>query len=179
MEIYGITGMPLSGKTLAANIMQKEGFKVVDMGDIVRLEMDKRNLPVEKTKDFVNGMRDEHGEDAIARLTQPYLEEIIEENNKVIITGMRSIEEKTYFQKQNNQKLQVIALWSSEKVRKTRRQQRNRDEDIKGQKFRERDLREIQNGVGKLMALSDYLVKNEYEEEQKLENQIKKQVLEM
>lgn len=176
MQIYGITGMPLSGKTLAAEILEDQGYSVIDMGDIVRIERDKREIGVEKTNEFVNEMREEHGQDAIAKLTQPYLEELTEEENKIVITGMRSLEEKQYFEAENDE-IETIAIWASEEIRKQRKRERQREEDIKGQKFHQRDLREIENGVGRLMALSDYLIKNNFEEKQKLEQKIRKEIL--
>ena len=36
-----------------------------------------------------------------------------------------------------------------------------RDEDLEGDEFEERDMRELENGVGRLMALSDHMIINE------------------
>ena len=47
--MYGVTGMPLAGKTTVAGLLEKEGFEVVDMGDVVRKEMNKREVPTEET----------------------------------------------------------------------------------------------------------------------------------
>ncbi|MFB6145198.1 MAG: hypothetical protein ABEJ99_01695, partial [Candidatus Nanohaloarchaea archaeon] len=92
--------MPLSGKTLVAKMLKDEGFAVLDMGDVVRIEMDKRNRPVEETGDFVNSLRDEHGMSAIAKLSEPYLEEMLDEKDKIVITGMRGWAEKEEFERQ-------------------------------------------------------------------------------
>lgn len=172
MNIYGITGMPLSGKTLAAEILEEEGFAVLDMGEVVRIEMEKRGVEPEKTGPFVNEMRSEHGMDAIAQLSVPYLQEIIDEKDRVVITGMRSWEEKKMFEKEVEGEIEVAAIWASRKTRRERREERQREEDVKGDGFRERDQREIENGVGKLMALSDHLIKNEGTVEQ-LEEEVK------
>jgi Dephospho-CoA kinase len=102
-EIYGVTGMPLSGKTLVADIMKDQGFKVLDMGDVVRIEMQKRDIETEDTGNWVNDMREEHGMDAIAKLSLPYLQEIVEENQDVVITGMRGWSEKNRFEEEINQ----------------------------------------------------------------------------
>lgn len=160
-EIYGITGMPLAGKTTVANMMKQEGFVVLDMGDVVRTEMQKRGVAAESTGDFVNSMREEHGMDAIAQLSIPYLQEIIEEREKIAITGMRGWDEKKRFEKETGETIEIIAVWASGETRKERREARQREEDTEGDGFEERDLREIQNGVGKLLSLSDYMVKNE------------------
>lgn len=153
--------MPLSGKTAAAEVLEEEGFSILDMGDIVRIEMEKRGIGAESTGRFVNDMRDEHGMDAIAQLCTPYLEEMLEEKDKIAITGIRGRKEKKHFEAETGERVRMIAVWSSPSTRKKRREERQRPEDTEGQEFEERDQRELENGVGELMALSDHLVKNE------------------
>ena len=172
-EIYGVTGMPLSGKTTVANYMKDKGFSVLDMGDVVRIEMEKRNIGTEDTGDWVNEMREEHGMDAIAQLSVPYLEEIMEENDKIVITGMRSWDEKKTFEEKTDEEIDVLAVWTSRETRKERREERMREEDVKGDDFKERDIREINNGVGKLMALSDFMIKNQGISEERLDEKVK------
>jgi dephospho-CoA kinase len=172
MKIYGVTGMPLSGKTSVAEMMEDEGFTLLDMGEVVRIEMEKRDIPAEKTGAWVNEMREEHGEDAIAQLSIPYLKEVMEEKQKIVITGMRSWEEKKKFEKETEAEIEVIAVWASRKTRKQRRKERQREEDIKGDEFHDRDTREIQNGVGKLIALSDQLIKNDEISEKELKQEV-------
>ncbi len=175
-EIYGITGMPLSGKTTVAEIMEENGFTVLDMGEVVRIEMKKREIPAEKTGEFVNQIREEHGMDAIAQLSIPYLEEITEEKDKVVITGMRGWDEKKQFEEETGEELEIISVWTSRSSRKERREDRQREEDIKGDGFHERDLREIENGVGKMMALSDHMIKNDNISIEELEEKVNKVV---
>ena len=171
-EIYGVTGMPLAGKTTVANMMKTESFVVLDMGDVVRTEMQKRGVGAESTGDFVNSMREEHGMDAIAQLTIPYLKEIIEERDKIVITGMRGWDEKKRFEKETGESIEIVAVWASRETRRKRREARQRDEDVEGDDFEERDLREIQNGVGKMISLSDYMIKNEDIGEEELEEKV-------
>ncbi len=167
-QIYGVTGMPLAGKTTVAEALEDEDFAVLDMGDVVRIEMDKRGKDTEETGSFVNGLREEHGMDAIAQLSVPYLEEIAEEKEKIVITGMRSWDEKERFEEETGEEIKVIAVWTSREERKKRREERQREEDLEGDGFHERDLREIENGVGKLMALSDHMIKNDTITEEEL-----------
>ncbi|WP_153549964.1 AAA family ATPase [Candidatus Nanohalobium constans] len=171
-EIYGVTGMPLSGKTTVAEMLEDEGFAVLDMGEVVRIEMKEREIPTEQTGEFVNKMRELHGMDAIAQLSVPYLEEILEEKDKVVITGMRSWNEKQRFEEETGEEIDIIAVWTSRETRKERRKERQREEDQVGDEFHERDLREIENGVGKLMALSDKMIKNENINMSKLEEKV-------
>ncbi len=173
-EILGVTGMPLSGKTTVAEIMEEKlGYTVLDMGEVVRIEMDKRNIPAEKTGEFVNRMREEHGGDAIAQLSIPYLKEMAEEKDRIVITGMRGWNEKQRFEKELNKKIVMIGVWTSRETRKKRREERQREDDQKGAGFEERDIREIENGVGKLIALSSELIKNEDISLEELEREVK------
>jgi len=171
-EIYGVTGMPLAGKTLVAEILEEEGFSILDMGDVVRIEMEKREIDVENTGTFVNSMRDEHGMDAIAKLSAPYLEEILAEREKIVITGMRSWDEKERFEEETGQDIEVLAVWTPRDERKNRKEERQREEDLVGDEFHERDLREINNGVAKLITLSDHLIKNSNISKQELEDKV-------
>jgi dephospho-CoA kinase len=171
-EIYGVTGMPLSGKTTVAEIMEDKGFSVLDMGEVVRIEMDKRGIESGNEGSFVNEMREEHGMDAIAQLSVPYLEEIIEEKEKVVITGMRGWDEKERFENELDEEIDIVGVWASRETRKERRENRQREEDRKGDAFHERDLREIENGIGKLLALSDHLIENNNITMEELEEEV-------
>lgn len=157
--IYGVTGMPLAGKTTVAGLIEEKGFEVVDMGDVVRKEMEERDVSVEKTGEWVNKQREEKGMDAIAQLTAPYIEE--RDNEDIVITGMRGLEERKRFEDELGQNVEMIAVWASPETRRKRREERMRDEDREGEEFEQRDHRELENGVGRLMALSQYMIINE------------------
>ncbi|MDY6788859.1 MAG: AAA family ATPase [Candidatus Nanohaloarchaea archaeon] len=159
--MYGITGMPLAGKTLVANIMKEKGYRILDMGDVVRKEMEKRNISMERTGEFVNSQREERGMDAIAQLSIPYLRKRLEETDKIVITGMRGWSEKKKFEEEVENDLEMVAIWASRETRRERRNRRQREEDVRGQSFQERDMREIDNGIAKLMALSDRIIIND------------------
>lgn len=159
--MYGITGMPLAGKTVVAEMMEEKGYRLLDMGDVVRKEMEKRDIEVSKTGDFVVDQREEKGMDAIAQLSIPYLEDLLEETDKVVITGMRGWSEKERFEEATGRDMEIVSIWASRETRKKRRQERRRPEDRKGQSFHERDLREIENGMAKLISLSDHLILND------------------
>lgn len=170
--IYGITGMPLAGKTTVADILEEEGYSVLDMGDVVREERDKRDIPVSDTGEFVNEQRDMKGMDAIAQLSIPYLKDLLEETEKIIITGMRGWMEKERFEAETQAEIEVIAVWASRRTRKQRMEARQRDEDVEGDSFHERDLRDLDNGVGKLIALSDHMIKNDAIDETELKERV-------
>ena len=93
---------------------------------------------------------------------------------KVVITGKRGWSEKRRFEEETEEEIDVLAVWTSRETRKERREERAREEDIKGDEFHDRDLREIKNGVGKLMALSDEMIKNEDILEEELKQKVEK-----
>lgn len=157
--MYGVTGMPLAGKTTVAGLLEKEGFEVVDMGDVVRKEMNKREVPTEETGRWVNKQRKEKGMDAIAQLTAPYIEE--KDTSDIVITGMRGLAEKRRFEDELEDSIEMIAVWASPETRRKRREERMRKEDREGDEFEQRDHRDLENGVGRLMALSDHMIINE------------------
>ena len=157
--MYGVTGMPLAGKTTVAGLLEKEGFEVVDMGDVVRKEMNKREVPTQETGKWVNKQRKEKGMDAIAQLTAPYIEE--KDTSDIVITGMRGLSEKRRFEDELEDSIEMIAVWSSPETRRKRREERMREEDREGDEFEQRDHRDLENGVGRLMALSDHMIINE------------------
>jgi dephospho-CoA kinase len=157
--MYGVTGMPLAGKTTVAGLLEKEGFEVVDMGDVVRKEMNKREVPTQETGKWVNKQRKEKGMDAIAQLTAPYIEE--KDTSDIVITGMRGLAEKRRFEDELEDSIEMIAVWASPETRRKRREERMREEDREGDEFEQRDHRDLENGVGRLMALSDHMIINE------------------
>ena len=176
-RVLGVTGMPLSGKTTVARILERNGYTVVDMGDVVRKEMKNRGVPSENVAGFVNGQREDNGMDAIAELTIPYLKEAMARSDRIVITGMRGWSEKQRFEEFLDESFEVVAVWASRETRKRRREERMRKEDIEGQEFHERDLREIDNGMAKLMALSDSIIVNDDKSLDELEKEVRKRFL--
>ncbi len=175
-KVLGVTGLPLSGKTMVANMLEERGFSVLDMGDVVRKEMESRDMPSGKEAEFVNNQRDKNGMGAIAKISRKYLEKMMD-GRDIVITGMRGWSEKKVFEEFLGDEMEIVALWASRQTRKNRRNKRMRKEDLKGQEFHERDLREINNGVAKLMALSDVLIINDDIEIEKLEEKVDEKVL--
>ena len=154
---YGVTGLPLAGKTAAARILEENGLKTVSMGDAVRKEREKRGLGAEKTGELVTGLREENGPDAVARLTAEHFDL----NGETAVTGLRSPAERRFFEDRLEKDFKVIAVWSSRETRRKRMEKRSRPEDREGESLVERDRRELGFGLGKLVAESDYLSRNE------------------
>ncbi len=171
MKLIGITGMPGSGKSAIIDISKKYNIPVVSMGDVVRYETMKHGL--ELNPDNVGNtaveLRKKYGKEAVAVPCLQYIEEHFKNNEIVIIEGIRSMYEVNYFRK--HYPLKIIAIHSSPKTRFERLKSRNRADDTsEWNKFVERDFRELEFSIGSVIALSDYIVINEGNYEEYLNN---------
>jgi len=70
--IVCLTGMPGSGKTTIATGLKSKGFEVINMGDAVRTEAQKRNLEPtsQNLGKLMLELREKNGAGAIAELIQ-------------------------------------------------------------------------------------------------------------
>ncbi|MEO2116848.1 MAG: AAA family ATPase [Methanocaldococcus sp.] len=162
MLLIGITGMPGAGKSLAYEIAKKYNLPIVSMGDVVRYETKKRGLELtpENVGNTAIKLREEFGNEAIAVACLKYIEENLKDKEMVIIEGIRSLYEVNYFRK--HKPLVLIAIHSSPLTRFERLKKRGREDDSTSwEVFVERDLRELGFSIGHAIALADFVVVNE------------------
>ncbi len=160
-RIIAITGMPLAGKTEVSKVAERLGLPVISMGDAVRREALKRGIKFdgESIGKFMLRLREELGPDAVAKLCSEIIEEI--DSNVVVIEGVRSLYEINYF-KSHFGNVKIIAVHASPKIRFQRGLMRGRHDDPKTlNEFESRDLRELEVGIGSVIALADYMIINE------------------
>lgn len=160
-KVVGIAGMPGAGKTLAAKIAKQLGFSIVVMGDVVREEAKKRGLKPspENLGRLMLQMREKEGEAVIAKRCIPKIEEA--KGDFIIIDGVRSLHEVREF-KRFFPNFILLAVHASPKTRFERLFKRKRSDDPeKWATFMERDMRELNVGLGHVIALADYLIVNE------------------
>ncbi|SRR5579875_1097070 len=156
VRIICITGMPLAGKTLAASFAKEKGISVISMGDKVR------EIMKGDASKFIFEIREKYGKDAIARYIA---EEIRKLNKDVIVEGIRNMEEVEYFRKIGE--VSLIAIHASPATRYKRALNRKREDDPSDYtSFKARDERELALGLGNVIALADYMVVNEGNEEE-------------
>lgn len=90
-----VTGMPGSGKSKIVKEFEKRGFPSVSLGDIVREETLKRGL--ELTKENVAKvsirLRQELGQNAVAKLAVEKVRALLKGSQVVVIDGVRSLDE--------------------------------------------------------------------------------------
>jgi len=164
--MIGVTGMQGSGKAAVRQVAEIIGYSTVVMGDEVREEAKRRNM--ESTPGNLGKLmlklRDEEGPAAIAKRCIPKIEKA--KSNIVIIDGVRSQAEVEEFKK-HFKDLTLIAVHASPKTRFQRLFHRERtDAPGSWQTFIERDIRELNLGLGVVIASADYMIVNEGTKEQ-------------
>ncbi|MCR6623472.1 MAG: AAA family ATPase [archaeon YNP-WB-062] len=170
--IICLTGMPGSGKTTISEIVKEMGIPVIVMGDVVREEARIRGIePTPKNLGkLMIEMREKMGANVIAKRCVDKIKEL---NSKIVLVeGVRSLEEVEEFRKVGDAK--IIAVHSSPKTRYERLSRRGRSDDPKSwEEFRERDLRELDVGIGRVISLADEIIINEGTLEDLKENTLK------
>jgi dephospho-CoA kinase len=153
--------MPGSGKGVFRRTVQKMGYPVVIMGDVVREEVKQRNLkptPENLGKTMLN-LRELEGPAAIAKRCIQKVERAA--GRIVIIDGIRSLAEVEEFTK-HFPDFTLIAIHASPKTRYKRLFRRNRSDDpTNWETFEQRDLRELGVGMGAIIAAADHTIVNE------------------
>jgi dephospho-CoA kinase len=175
MKIIAFTGMPCSGKSEAVEIAKSMGINVFRMGDMVWEEVKNRGFSLDDKHVGViaDQMRKEFGKDIWAKKT---LEKITKfsELEHIVIDGIRNIEEIETFKKKLGKDFIVIAIIASDETRQKRCLKRGREDDSKDARdLKERDKRELNWGLGSVIASADIIIPNEGSVEN-FRNEIKK-----
>jgi len=155
-----ITGMSGSGKTTLADKFRGRGVAVVTMGDVIRgLAREKGLPPTPKNLGrLATGIRDEGGDDAVAKLCVEKIEGM--PDDIVLVDGIRSIREVEVFSDRFD--VASVAVFAHQETRFARLTARGRSDDPKElATFKARDDRELSFSLGHAIALADYIVHNE------------------
>ncbi len=161
LSIFGVAGLPASGKAVFAEVSKSIGYTSVVMGDIIREECKNRGLEVnrENSNRVMIELRKERGKDVVALMTMERVEKLYDEGaRKIIIDGLRSLTEVDLF-KRRFRNFEVVAIHASPRQRLDRVKLRGRFDDATGlSSFRERDKVELSVGMGEVIATADYLI---------------------
>ena len=157
--IVCLTGMPGAGKSTIANGLKEKGFEIINMGDAVRAEAEKRNLEPtgQNLGKLMLELREKNGPGAVAELIKPSIEN--SNSSVIVIDGIRSNDEIQVLKKSANVKL--LSILASTDTRFTFLHDRGRSDDPKSREiFEERDNRELSVGVGKSIESADESISN-------------------
>lgn len=158
--IICVTGMPGAGKTTAYGHLGSLGFVPVSMGDVVRIEAQRRGYTLDAAgqREVQKLLRDEGGPSAIAELCA---RQISEKGLKlVVVDGVRSLHEIERFAQVG--RVKILCIHASPRKRFEYLLKRGRKDDPKSrEEFDLRDATELKLGVGEVIAMSDRVVENE------------------
>lgn len=158
MKAIAFTGLPGSGKSEAVAVAEQQGWTVVRMGDAVRAEAKRRNLPPtdESLGRIADERRRQEGMDVWARRALPD-----DAAGPIVIDGIRNIEEIEFF-RQALDEFVLVAVHASPDTRYRRLRHRGRSDDaLSREALQERDQRELGWGIGSVVAMADVVIVNE------------------
>lgn len=158
--VIGLAGMPGSGKSLAVTTAKEMGYSIIVMGDVIRQETKSRGLELtpENVGRVMIELRKENGDYVIAHRCIPKIKE--QTSSKVLVDGLRSLHEAEIF-KQNFEKFSLLAVYASPQTRFHRLVNRGRSDDTsEWQVFHERDMRELDVGLGNVIVMAEEMVIN-------------------
>lgn len=168
--IIAVVGMCGSGKSIVSDYLVKKGFQFLRFGQITLDEVKKKGIkPDEKTESKIReDIRKERGMAAFAILNKPKIDELSKKGD-VVIDGLYSWSEYKYLKEIYKEKLVVIAVYASPKIRYSRISKRSaqKDPDLRHRSFsvedaKARDCAEIENiEKGGPIAMADFTLVNE------------------
>lgn len=159
--VIGIVGMPGAGKSLAVSVGRRMGCGIVVMGDVIREETERRGLQAtsKNVGEVMLKLRQEFGFAIVAKRCMPKIAEA--EENVVLVDGIRSLYEVCEF-KNRFPRFILLAIHASPETRHKRLFKRKRSDDpVSWNVFLNRDRRELQVGVGSVVATADVMIVNE------------------
>jgi dephospho-CoA kinase len=161
-KVIALVGMAGSGKSEVSRHFEEKGFIRVRFGDITDIEVKKRGLPLNETNERTvrEQLRGEHGMAAYAKLNLPRIDVALQKSN-VIVDGLYSWEEFVLLKDYYGEKLCLVAVVSSPKIRADRLAGRI-IRPLTAKEAADRDKAEIENiNKGGPIALADYTIINE------------------
>ena len=162
MKIIGVCGQPASGKDTVADFFISRGFAHFSTGDILREEMHKAGIPVDRAHmgPFATTAKKERGMGYLAELAADKV------TGEAIISGLRAGVEIEILRKRFGDNFRLIAVDAPLQSRYDRAKKRNRPgDDIPFERFREQEENERANlsgaqEVDKVISMADLTIDN-------------------
>lgn len=158
--LIAFVGLPGSGKSVAASILEKQGYRVIRLGDLTDIRLKEKGLlrTPENERETREDIRKREGMDAYAK----WSEQVMRERGgaeRYVLEGVRSWEECEYL-KRTFPNLLVVGIYSPPALRYQRLKER-KDRPLMEDEARKRDVFEIDNlHMGPTLALADTLIVN-------------------
>ncbi len=167
IQVLAFVGAPAAGKTEAAAVARELGIPVIVMGDVIRSELKRRNIPLNDANAgrIATELRLKDGMDAIAKRCIPYIEAT--GSDVVVIDGIRGIAEVETFKERFGDDFTLVCIHASRPIRYSRLKARGRSDDtLSLEEFKKREEREMGWGMGEAMREASIVIKNEGELEE-------------
>ncbi len=169
IQVLAFVGAPAAGKTEAALVAKDMGIPVITMGDVIREELKRRDLPLndENAGRVATELRKREGPDAIAKRCIPLIKGIqsrageAAKKTVIVIDGIRGVAEVELFKKELGSDFMLVLVETPLIHRYERIKARGRADDVLSLKeFEEREARERGWGMGEAMANADTVIHN-------------------
>ena len=161
-RVVALVGMPGSGKSEAAAIFVRKGFKRIRFGELTDEAIRQQGLELNEDNErrAREDLRKRHGMAAYAMLSLPRIQAGLKETD-IVIDGLYSWEEYKYLKESLGVNLVIVAVWSPPSLRYKRLQER-RVRPLTMEQARSRDYAEIENiNKGGPIAMADYMIIND------------------
>lgn len=168
MKLLCITGMPCAGKTTAIKILSGK-FPVVSMGDVIRRDMKEKNINKDMREYSTEIRKKDKG--YVAKICLPEINKAAKGSEVCVVDGVRNYEEVVEFRKFYD--VILLAIHASPKKRYERFTNRKRpDDNLTYDGFINRDISELNWGLGNVIALSDLIISNEEDDIKKFKENL-------
>jgi dephospho-CoA kinase len=151
--------MPGAGKSTVANLLKEKNFHVLIMGDIIREKAIEKKIELndENLGELMKSLRNEYGNEIIAKLILQKIKKLEDDENFIVIDGIyeefKILKDIDY--------VKLLAIHASSNTRLEHIKLRDRlDSPTSYEKFLQRDKREIDVGISKAIALADEVISN-------------------
>lgn len=155
--LLGVTGLARVGKDAFADFLVRNySFTKLNLSDCLRDELIKTGKEPTKGNMCILGdeWRAKWGYDIVIRRTL----ERAQKSSRVVITGLRSVEEVEFMRSGSND-FQLVAIVASDETRFSRK---TSDDPQDFESFIGRDRRDIEKkGLDKVLALADHVIDND------------------
>lgn len=160
-KIIAIVGMCGSGKSVATDYLENQGWYKIYFGGITYKKMQEKGIPItpDTERAFREKMRQQHGKECYAKLVLSEIQENIKYKN-VVLDGLYSWFEYKYLEKNIKEKINLICIVTDKNIRYNRIAKRP-ERAFNNIKAKERDEAEIENlHKGGPIAYADYYILN-------------------
>lgn len=158
--ILCVTGFPGAGKSTVAKLLERSGFKVYELGDMVRELIKKEGIDKnpESIRRFLKHIRVKYGKEVTARMLLKKIK--TKKGDRIAIIGLRSLAELNYIKKHAD--VAVVAVIAPPEKRFMRVIKRKKAEDPKTMAsfLCNRDRNEARLGMIGVIKKADYVIAN-------------------